>query len=135
MEADRVKAWDWLIQLKKHNNLEDFFKAYAKETAELITERTKKSGSIQLRDKKVDTKPAVIDGVLREQRQKWHAICARNSSVTISDFEQKVVNTYLADVAASQHKWTESKTKQESEDKVVAPVGGDGRTLAANINK
>jgi invasion protein IalB len=131
-----MKAKDWLVQLDQNSNVEDFFKAYAKETADLIADRTKKSGVIQRSDnKKIDTKPAVIDGVLREQKQKWHAICARNSSVTISDFEHKVVNTHLSDIALSQRKWTENKAKQEKENKVVAPVGGDGRTLVANINK
>jgi hypothetical protein len=101
-----AKAQEWVNKFSVDTDNEINFKAYAEETRKLINNRT--GGS----DDK--TRNSVIDGALREQRQKWLAICnrLRSSSLTIDMFDKIIVETLLSDIAESQQRWRTASNKQ-----------------------
>lgn len=76
--------------------------------------------------KKLDTKPAAVDGVLREQRQKWQSVCRdpRLSYLTTEMFEIEILSKHLQDVLTAQQKWATAKNKNTTEGET------DGRKLA-----
>jgi hypothetical protein len=127
-----LKSADWVKRFDKTKQ-EEFLKAYAEETAKLITERTAKSGVVTLRDgkTKVDTKYGATEGVLREQRQKWAAVCNKlnDSSLTTNLFDTLIMGTHLPDVITSLKAHAEHTVKESDK---VQPVekGVAGRKLA-----
>jgi hypothetical protein len=128
-----MKATEWVARFNPDKQ-EEFLKAYAEETANLIADRTKGSGVYQSGEKKVDTRPTAIDGALREQRQKWQAICFKTSgSLTTEMFDTQVVGLHLPDVALAQQKWRENKNKPVEDQETAKPeevaAGNVGRKL------
>jgi hypothetical protein len=127
-----LKSKDWVSKYDKTKQ-EEFLKAYAEETAKLIAERTAKSGVVTLRDgkTKVDTKYGATEGVLREQRQKWTAVCNKlnDSSLTTNLFDTLIMGTHLPDVIASLKAHSE-RTAKESDKAQPVEKGVAGRKLA-----
>jgi hypothetical protein len=126
-----MKAKEWAKVFK--DNTEDFCKVYAEETARVVAERTKGSGIITLaNDKKIDSKLTATDGAIREQRQKWGAICralGEASSLTTEMFDNAVL-TQLPDVVAVHKAYKESLLKKEEKDKPEdVKAGKPGRKL------
>jgi hypothetical protein len=127
-----LKAKEWAEKFNT-GKPEEFLKDYAEETSKLIAERTKGSGVVTLSDgqTKTDTKPAVVDGVLREQRQKWQAICSKvGGSLTTEMFEVEILGVHLPAVVTEQRKWAESKNTKQGKKTEVIPKGESGRKLA-----
>jgi choline kinase len=113
------KSKDWVTQFD--GNTEEFTKAYAEETRQLIADRTKSS------DEK--TKWAATDGAIREQRLKWRSITNKlDSSLTISNFDKSILEQFLPDVVESQTKLAKAAVKSKQEE-VKVEDGGPGRTL------
>lgn len=124
-----MKAADWAKQYEPGLQA-DFLKAFADETATLVTERTKNSGVVTKSDKKVDTKPAAIEGVVREQRQKWQAVVRKvnDSSLTNELFDNSILAVHLPEVAKVVSTYHASRQRKQEEG---APQ--DGRKLAQSV--
>lgn len=103
-----MKAKDWAQKFltvgidNKELTCEDF----AKETAELIAERTKNSHPL--------TVNAATEGALREQRQKWRAICKSVLWLRETAFDE-IVAAFLPEVFKSQNTWTNEHEKNMAE--------------------
>lgn len=118
-----MRAKEWLAKFEEDKQ-EEFFKAYAEETLKLISERTKGSGVYVNGDKTVNTRPDAIVGALREQRQKWNAICQKtNGSLTTEMFDTQVVGLHLQHLPVKQEESPEVATNTD-----VSP-GKVGRKL------
>ncbi len=103
-----MKAKQWVEKFGAEGTTEEIMLAYANETKTLIAERTKGSGVFAQREVKYDTTPGVIDGVLREQRQKWDAISRKLALGVSFDI---ILGLHLADVVESQNKWKDATAK------------------------
>ena len=129
-----MKAKQWAERFSTadgQDQLDVLLKAYAEETAELIAARSKNSGTIVLeKDKKLDTKPTAIEGAVREQRQKWQAVCRQHGSLSTDYFDTVIMGQYLAQVVTEQAKWKESLNKKNEPE---AKPEGDGRKLATSL--
>jgi hypothetical protein len=121
-----MKAKDWVARFDTDKQ-EEFFKAYAEETAKLIDERTKNSGIYVKGDKAVNTRPDAIVGALREQRQKWNAICQKtNGSLTTRMFDTQILGLCAPYLVVTQQEPPEEATNTD-----ISP-GKIGRKLVKN---
>ena len=117
-------AWAQKINGVAAGEIPAVFQEYAEETRQLIAERTKGSGVFgEKENEKVDTRPSVIDGVLREQRQKWMAICRQTRSLTTQMFDNDIVGFFMPEVVASQKKWQEALLKAKGKPKASEEQG------------
>lgn len=97
---------------------------YALETRDLVDARSKTSHS--------DRKAAAAEGALREQRQKWLAVCNQVKTLAISPvmFDTMLVKD-LNDVHTLVHNYKNPKVVPAAERKQEDVV--DGRRLAASL--
>jgi hypothetical protein len=127
-----MKSKEWAKKFNK-DDVEGFCKAYARETEELVNNRTRGSGMFERGDKKWDTTPAATEGALREQRQKWTALCRLVNEpelLTVNLFDDKVVKELMPETAALLKKWTDAKAKENSKTIENSP-GKIGRRLVS----
>lgn len=122
-----MKAKAYAEKLNEANK-EEVVIEFALETRELIDNRSKFSNDDK--STKSGSKNYVVEGVLREQRQKWNAICNQNNVLSPSEFDSVIV-AHLNDVHVAQTNWKnkleEDKTKPKQE------KGNDGRKLVKPV--
>jgi hypothetical protein len=104
---------------------------FALETRDLIDKRTKYS--VDAKSKASASKQWVIDGVLREQRQKWEAVARLTDKVNASSFDNLIVQ-HLNDVKVEQDNWRNKLNESKDKDKQKRDEGDDGRKLANTLS-
>ena len=75
-----AKAFEWANKFSKTTECETLLNEYKVETEELINNRTKNS--------KDEYKKAAKEGAIREQRQKFIAICNRVDGLQVQMFDE-----------------------------------------------
>lgn len=97
-----MKARDWVAKFLE--NPESAQQQFVEETAELVELRTKKS-----KDK---FRGPALEGAVREQRQKWHAICMRLPQLDKNLFDSVLVK-HASDIAREYNNFLRKGGKQE----------------------
>ena len=120
-----MKSKEWVSEYAKYTSTEEFLEAYAKETKELIAKRTAGSGKFEGKNKKVvDTSIAAKDGAIREQKQKFLAICEKVPNLHEELFDKVLIPCYIS--VATQLTTKENTSPEEIEKCTV------GRKLVAS---
>ncbi len=102
-----MKSWDWVCkyraEVKCAETQKTFLDEYALETRDLVDLRSKNSkpkDNLKGEEwkKARASQRAAIDGAIREQRQKWRAICDRQASLTLEMFDEGIMRVQLKDI-------------------------------------
>jgi hypothetical protein len=129
-----MKAKEW-VGTYKPGDEGALLNAFAEETQKLVLDRTKNSGTIKLKDKEINTAAAATQGAIREQRQKWLAVCSKLPTLTPEMFDEAIAKAYQPKPVEAQQPEEEVVVDVKPKKVIPLPVGGDGRKLIATMKK
>lgn len=117
-----MKSKDWAKRFESED-LVQVVGDFALETRELVEARTKFSTKEDKGKAKPSLQPA-IDGALREQRQKWQAVCNLVPALAGTTFD-KILAEHLNDLKTANDNWKNQGVKEKEESKTPQ----NGRSL------
>lgn len=133
-----MKAKEWAAKFEETKGDAELVNAvkseFALETRELVDKRTANSKpDMKLKNGVVNGVAYATDGVMREQRQKWEAVCRLTNTVKPNEFDS-VLTAHLNDVKVAQDEWANklAEAKQPKAEKETK-VGRKLATLLAGV--
>lgn len=99
------KAKEWIV---KYSSKDEFIGQYAEETAKLVAERTAKSTE--------ETRLGAAEGAIRQQKDKWRAICNSVKELNENTFELMIVDLAIPEYKNWKAKAAVKQTKPKNDD-------------------